>query len=110
MRNYVLLLCTVAFAAALSSGTATENKAEQHWIATWITANQDLSNHQMALVSDAYHDLTRFKNQTIREIIHTTIGGMAIRIRLDNTFGPHPVVFDAVFVGKQKQGASLISG
>jgi lysophospholipase L1-like esterase len=110
MRNYVLSVCTAAFAAALSSGTATENKAEQHWIASWITANQDLSNPQMALVSDAYHDLTRFKNQTIREIIHTTIGGMAIRIRLDNTFGAHPVVFDAVFVGKQKQGASLIAG
>jgi len=110
MRNYVLFLCTVAFAAALPSGTATENKAEQHWIATWITANQDLSNPQMALVSNAYHDLTEFKNQTIREIIHTTIGGMAIRIRLDNTFGAHPVTFDAVFVGKQKQGASLIAG
>jgi lysophospholipase L1-like esterase len=110
MRNYVLLLCTVAFGVALSSGTATENKAAQHWIAMWITANQDLSNPQMALVSNAYHDLTEFKNQTIREIIHTAIGGMAIRIRLDNTFGARPVVFDAVFVGKQKQGASLIAG
>jgi lysophospholipase L1-like esterase len=110
MRNYVLSLCAVAFAAALPSGTATENKAEQHWIATWITANQDLSNPQMALVSNAYHDLTEFKNQTIREIIHTTIGGMAIRIRLDNTFGAHAVAFDAVFVGKQKQGASLLAG
>jgi lysophospholipase L1-like esterase len=110
MRNYVLLLCTVAFGVALSSSTATENKAAQHWIDTWITANQDLSNPQMALVSNAYHDLTEFKNQTIREIIHTAIGGMAIRIRLDNTIGARPVVFDAVFVGKQKQGASLIAG
>ena len=110
MRNYVLLLCTVAFAAVLPSGTTTENKAEQHWVATWITSNQDLSSPQMALVSSAYHDLTEFKNQTIREIIHTTIGGMAIRIRLDNTFGAQAVTFDAVFVGKQKQGASLIAG
>jgi lysophospholipase L1-like esterase len=110
MRVYVLSLCILAFAAALPSGTATGNKAEQHWIATWMTANQDLSNPQMALVSSAYHDVTEFKNQTIREIVHATVGGMAIRIRLDNTFGAHPVTFDAVSVGKQKQGASIVTG
>src|ERR1700686_3260054 len=100
----------LAFATALPSATATENKATQDWIATWITANQDHSNPQMAVVSNAYHDLTEFNNQTIREIIHTTIGGSAIRIRLDNTFGSRPVTFDAAYVGKQNQGALLLSG
>jgi len=109
MRPYIFSWI-LAFATALPSATATENKATQDWIATWITANQDHSNTQMAVVSNASHDLTEFNNQTIREIIHTTIGGSAIRIRLDNTFGTRPVTFDAVYVGKQNQGALLLSG
>jgi len=109
MRPYIFSWI-LAFATVLPSATATENKATQDWIATWITANQDHSNPQMAVVSNAYHDLTEFNNQTIREIIHTAIGGSAIRIRLDNTFGTRPVTFDAVYVGKPNQGALLLSG
>jgi lysophospholipase L1-like esterase len=109
MRAYVLLWM-LTISVALPNATATENRTSQDWIATWITANLDLSNPQMAVVSKAYHDLTEFNNQTIRGIVHTTIGGQAIRIWLDNTFGTRPVTFDAVFVGKQKQGASLLAG
>jgi lysophospholipase L1-like esterase len=109
MRRYVLSWI-LAFAVVLPGATRTENTSSQNWIATWSTANQDLSNPEMAIVSNAYHDLTEFNNQTIREIIHTTIGGRAIRIRLDNTFGTRPVTFDAVFIGKQKQGGSLLPG
>jgi lysophospholipase L1-like esterase len=105
-----VLLWILAVATALPSATGTENKTSKNWIATWITANQALSNPQMILVSNAYHDLTEFNNQTLREIIHTTIAGHAIRIRLDNTFGTRPVTFDAMYVGKQKQGASQQAG
>jgi hypothetical protein len=101
------LFWILSVAISLPSPKATENTTPPNWIATGITANQDLSNPQMAVVSSAYHDVTEFDNQTIREIIHTTIAGSA---RLDNTFGTLPVTFDAVFVGKQKQGASLPSG
>ena len=109
MRPYVLLWI-LAFAVALPTAIGTENKASQEWIATWITANLDLSNQEMAVVSSTSHDLTEFNNQSIRGIIHTTIAGRAIRIRLDNTFGTRPITFDAVFVGKQKEGASLLAG
>jgi lysophospholipase L1-like esterase len=106
LSPYVSLwILTVAM--ALPSVTSAENETSNQWIATWITANQDLSNPQMILASNAFHDLTEFNNQTIREIIHTTIAGHAVRIRLDNTFGTRPVTFDAMYVGKQKQGASL---
>ena len=109
MRTYVLLWM-LAVSVGLPSATATENKTSQAWIATWITANLDLSDPLMPTVSKAFYDLTQLNNQTIRDVVHTTIGGQAIRIRLDNTFGTRPVTFDAVFVGKQKQGAALLAG
>jgi lysophospholipase L1-like esterase len=49
-----------------------------------------------------------FSNQTIREIVHTTIRGSKVRIRLSNTFGPGAIRFDAVFIGLQREGATLV--
>jgi len=51
-----------------------------------------------------------FSNQTIRDVVHTTVGGNAIRIRLSNTFGTRTIRFDAVFVGLQKEAATLSPG
>jgi len=45
LRPYVLLWI-LSVAVALPGATATENKTSQNWIATWITANLDLSNPQ----------------------------------------------------------------
>jgi lysophospholipase L1-like esterase len=87
-----------ALAAACLSLLAVAEDADQHWVATWSTAN-----------ADALHSET-FNHQTIREIIHTSIGGRAVRLRLANTFGTQPVTFDAVYLGVQKSGASLVPG
>ena len=62
------------------------------WVTTWTTANA------------ASDQPTAFSNQTIREIVHTTIGGSAVRIRLSNTFGTRAIHLDAVFMGLQKAG------
>ena len=64
----------------------------QRWVTTWTTANA------------ASDRPTVFSNQTIREIVHTTIGGSAVRIRLSNTFGTRALRLDAVFIGLQKVG------
>ncbi len=87
-----------AFAlTCLSSAAATENP-DSHWVATWSTANQQVLNPIATT------------NQTLREIIHTSIGGRAVRIRLANHFGTQPVTFNAVYLGLQKSGASLVPG
>src|SRR5437762_3015011 len=36
---------------------------------------------------------TGFTDQTIREIVHSSVGGGSIRLRLSNTFGPAPLTF-----------------
>jgi lysophospholipase L1-like esterase len=66
------------------------------WITTWTTSNA------------ASDQPTTFSNQTIREVVHTSIGGSAVRIRLSNTFGPRAIRFDSVAVGLQQNGAALI--
>jgi lysophospholipase L1-like esterase len=83
----------------IGSLPATMSAAGPHrWITTWSTATA------------ASERPTEFSNQTIREIVHTTIGGSAVRLRLVNTFGPRAVHFSAVFVGVQRTGAALARG
>lgn len=91
------LFATIGLTVAFFSFAAAENPS-QHWVATWSTSNA------------AVPDPATFKNQTIREIIHTSVGGQAVRIRLANTFGTQAVTFDSVYVGLQKSGASLVPG
>src|SRR5277367_617407 len=89
-------LFSVVVLVGLLSAMAAGNDIAQHWVTTWITAPA-ASDHP-----------TTFSNQTIREVVHTTIGGNAVRLRLANTFGTRAVQLDAVFIGLQKDGAALL--
>jgi len=91
------LFAALGLTVAFFSFAAAENPS-QHWVATWSTSNA------------AVPDPATFKNQTLREIVHTSVGGQAVRIRLANTFGTQAVTFDSVYVGLQKSGASLVAG
>ena len=82
----------LALAIGWLSALAPADDGPQRWVTTWTTANA------------ASDRPTVFSNQTIREIVHTTIGGSAVRIRLSNTFGTRAIRLDAVFIGLQKTG------
>jgi lysophospholipase L1-like esterase len=85
------------------SAQSVKDDSPKHWVTTWTTANA-ASDHPAS-----------FSNQTIREIVHTTISGNGVRLRLSNTFGTRAIRFDAVFIGLQATGvdgggASLVPG
>ncbi|WP_316744390.1 SGNH/GDSL hydrolase family protein [Streptomyces sp. MK7] len=45
-----------------------------------------------------------------RLVVHTSVGGGDLRIRLSNAFGDRPVTFDSVYAGVQAAGAELVRG
>ena len=96
MRTGVVFPLRAFFGLALAIGwlsvLAPGDDGPQRWVTTWTTANA------------ASDQPTVFSNQTIREIVHTTIGGSAVRIRLSNTFGTRAIRLDAVFIGLQEAG------
>jgi len=92
------LFVAVAFALACSSSPGAVDNPDSHWVATWSAANAEVLKPET------------FTNQTLREIVHIDIGGQAVRICIANTFGAQPVTFDAVYLGLQKSGATLVRG
>ncbi|QWB27892.1 MULTISPECIES: SGNH/GDSL hydrolase family protein [Streptomyces] len=45
-----------------------------------------------------------------RMVVHTSVGGSGLRVRLSNAFGDQPVTFGNVHAGLQRQGAALVPG
>ena len=51
-----------------------------------------------------------FANQTVRNIIDTSVGGDELRVQVSNTFGTAPLTVGAVSVGVVLDGAQLVPG
>lgn len=77
-----------AAAAAVAAAPAAAG-----WTGTWAVAPQSSG--------------TTFNQQTIRQIVHTSIGGTAARIRLSNVFGNQPLTVANVHVARRTSGSSV---
>lgn len=49
-------------------------------------------------------------DQTVRNIVHTSVGGSDLRVSLSNTFGSRAVTFDSVWAGTAGTGAAVVAG
>lgn len=85
-------LCALAAATALIAGAATA-AAKPHWVGTWSTPQQ-VPEPNNALPA---HSLD---NATLRQLVRTSIGGSAFRIRVSNVFGTAPLRIDSVHVAR----------
>lgn len=90
------LFTTAAILAAAATGAAaqTAQPTQANWVATWGTSVQaaDPQDNQKPLDAD---DLT---DTTIRQVVHLSVGGSALRVVFSNTFGTQPLVIDAASV------------
>jgi lysophospholipase L1-like esterase len=51
-----------------------------------------------------------FENQTLREIVHASIGGDTVRVRLSNAFGSVPVEIGAAHIALRGEGSAIKAG
>ncbi len=79
---------------------------QSHWVTTWEAA----ASPQMATQAERSAAHLELENQTVREIVHTSIGGNAIRLRLSNQYGQESVEIGAVHVATCWQGAQIVTG
>jgi len=80
-------------------------KAAPHatWVGTWSAS--PLCFRAATLLG--LPATTRFDDQSIRMIVHTSIGGDAVRVRLTNQCGTDPLEIGAATIGMSASGASL---
>src|SRR5262245_22826109 len=51
-----------------------------------------------------------YGNQTIREIVRTSVGGDQVRVRIANTFGTAPLVIGEAHVAVSSGGSAIVAG
>ena len=80
-------------AAPTSAATAA---AAAGWVGTWAAAVQP---------GDA-----SFEKRTLRQIVHTSIGGTSARIRLSNRYGTSPLTVRNAHVARHTRGSGVAAG
>lgn len=68
------------------------------WIGTWATAPVRADDSQS------------FQGDTLREVVHVSIGGSRVRVRFTNRFGDTPVVIADAAVSIEGSGAAAVAG
>ena len=90
LRNCAIV-CSFLLAPKL---TAAQGKV---WVGTWAAAPQ------AAVKGPAQ----TFHNQTLRLIVHTSVGGKKVRIKISNTFGDQPLLIGDAHIARRTSEADL---
>ena len=132
----VLLALTVAALLGGTTGVGQTASPPEHWISTWAApavARTDQPAQTLSSAAQAYPwaqeipsavreaaasqqleiggmSRLHFKDQTLRQIAHVSIGGSRVRVVLANSLGTLPLRIGAAQVALRDKGASIVDG
>src|SRR4029453_3477884 len=92
--------CAVATLTLTGSAVATDRPGA--WAGTWSTA---VTGPATAPVPE-----TVFENQTLRQIVHTSIAGRSLGGRLSNEYGTEPLAIGEARVARRATGSQIVAG
>jgi lysophospholipase L1-like esterase len=90
-----LAVAAVLGAAAVAGGWRPASAATA-WTGTWAASPQSSG--------------TTFNNQTLRQIVHTSISGTAARVQVSNVFGNSTLTVADVHVAQRSSGSTIVAG
>ena len=104
--------CALALTLGCSSdddspGESTE--AASGTFASWAASPQDYAE-DLPFPGAPLPEPLAFDNQTLRQVVHLSAGGDALRVQLSNLFGTGSVSFDAAGVAFSQGGAAIDPG
>lgn len=100
----VAALATFLALAGFATGPASfAENGNEHWVGTWATGLHSPSPGPPGLTN------TGFNNQTLRQIVHTSIGGDRVRVRL-STFGASALLLGAAHIALRGVGPAIVPG
>lgn len=91
----LLALVSIALAPVVIANVRHDNL---HWVGTWSASPQ---------VVDAP---IQINGQTVRQIVHTSLGGERVRVRLSNAYGTSALIIGSAHIAISNGGASIVPG
>lgn len=90
-------------ALALLSGRGPVAADEGRWVGTWSCSPQLADEAQTAAGAG-------FKDTTLRQVVHVSIGGKRLRVRFSNAFGATPLTLASVRIARSAGGSAIDPG
>jgi len=97
-RQLAFLAATMLVVAGMAIAPASLARDAGHWVGTWYASPQAASAP------------VELNGQTVRQIVHVSIGGDRVRVRLSNAYGAGSLLIGAARVGLSSSGASIAAG
>lgn len=96
---------TIASAFVVSALFSLSLGAQQssQWFATWAPSYFAAPTP----LPDSIDRVPTYVNRTIRQIVHTTLGGERVRIRLTNEYGERPLVIGSAHIAIRDSGTAI---
>jgi len=98
----VILLLFGSGCSADPAAATDLDPAEAQWVGTWSSAQQEP-------IPVLFPGPYSFRNETLRQIVHISIGGDRLRVRVSNSLGAKPLVIDAASIGIQEAGEKVLA-
>lgn len=103
---------TALAASAMMAAAQTPN---QHWVATWAASPQPRAAAGPPRAAQPVApgapappaQATSFNNQTVRMIVHTSIGGSRVRVQFSNAYGTAPLTIGAAHIALSAGKATI---
>ena len=99
--------------AGHSPALAQGGRNGDHWVGTWATAvvarpQGGPGNGPPPPQGRGQAPPINFNNQTLRQVVHTSIGGDRVRVVLSNAFGTSPISVGAANVALRQKDAAIV--
>ena len=88
--------------AAGSVRSALDRRSQERWVPTWRAAPQQPMSSGTSQ--------TGLDDETVRMVIHTTVGGDTLRLRFSNAYGTLPVTIGKVDVALRRFSSTIVPG
>jgi lysophospholipase L1-like esterase len=97
------VLAGVAGAACARGGVAPATPRDAHWVATWGASPQRTEPANMPPAPG-------LAGSTLRQVVHLSLGGRTMRLRVSNAFGSGPLTVAAARVARSAGGHAIVAG
>jgi lysophospholipase L1-like esterase len=114
-------VCLSLYLLGIPPTLLAQSSNPEHWVGTWSTAEvgrpqtppqlaptpPPIQANQCSAAPPAALTFMHFNNQTVRQIVHTSIGGSNVRVVLSNAFGTTPLTIGAAHISLRDKDSSI---
>jgi lysophospholipase L1-like esterase len=111
MMKRGILAVLIVWSLVLTGTLAAQRPAAEHWVGTWATAPVSVPSQPGGPPQlGAAGPPPSVNNQTLRQIVHTSLGGDRVRVVLTNAFGTGRLAIGGAHIALRDKGGAIVDG